>query len=277
MRTVPVGRSITPAMEVMAYETAEELVRAQKRFSVAPCICRKEKSLTGQSCDKPLEVCMAFGTGADYYQRNGQGRAITKEEALAILTRADEAGLVLQPGNAKEAMFICACCGDCCGVLTTLKRYPKPGTLVSSPFVAAYERRHLPGLRRLRGPLPDGGAATGGRRGCVLDVDRCIGCGLCVSTCPSESLTLVRKPESEQRAGAQGHPGGDRSAWGRHAGRWAIAELMGIQVRSTVDRMLSDAEVGSPDTASRGGSRRAADEAPHIWMGGPMWPPGGRR
>ncbi len=31
-----------------------------------------------------------------------------------------------------------------------------------------------------------------------FDVDRCIGCGLCVSTCPTDSLSLVRKPESEQ-------------------------------------------------------------------------------
>ncbi|MBN2207601.1 MAG: 4Fe-4S binding protein, partial [Candidatus Aminicenantes bacterium] len=27
--------------------------------------------------------------------------------------------------------------------------------------------------------------------------DRCIGCGLCVTTCPARSLTLVRKSASE--------------------------------------------------------------------------------
>jgi Fe-S-cluster-containing hydrogenase component 2 len=32
----------------------------------------------------------------------------------------------------------------------------------------------------------------------VLNSARCIGCGLCVSTCPTGSLTLVRKPGSEQ-------------------------------------------------------------------------------
>ncbi len=29
-----------------------------------------------------------------------------------------------------------------------------------------------------------------------LNPDRCIGCGLCVSTCPTGALSLVRKPES---------------------------------------------------------------------------------
>jgi Fe-S-cluster-containing hydrogenase component 2 len=32
----------------------------------------------------------------------------------------------------------------------------------------------------------------------ALNTDRCIGCGLCVSTCPSGALALVRKPDSER-------------------------------------------------------------------------------
>ena len=32
----------------------------------------------------------------------------------------------------------------------------------------------------------------------LLDADRCIGCGLCVTTCPSGALMLKRKPETEQ-------------------------------------------------------------------------------
>jgi Fe-S-cluster-containing hydrogenase component 2 len=34
----------------------------------------------------------------------------------------------------------------------------------------------------------------------VLDTDRCIGCGLCVTTCPSGALSLQRKPQERQPA-----------------------------------------------------------------------------
>jgi electron transport complex protein RnfB len=33
----------------------------------------------------------------------------------------------------------------------------------------------------------------------VIDRDRCIGCGLCVTTCPSEALSLKQKSDAEIR------------------------------------------------------------------------------
>jgi NAD-dependent dihydropyrimidine dehydrogenase PreA subunit len=237
LRTIPVGRSITPELEVLSYEQAEELVQAQKKFLVAPCICRREHEMVGKGCEKPMESCLIFGRGADYYERNGLGRIIDKAEALEILREADEAGLVLQPSNAQRIVNICCCCGCCCQVLKNLKRYPKPANLVSTPFIAAVdtdaceacgtcvERCQMEALS-----LEDD---------CVeLDPDRCIGCGLCVSTCPTESLTLERKPEPEQ-AEVPRNMMESYIKLARRRGKLGTGDMAQMQIKSKLDRLLA--------------------------------------
>ena len=198
LRTIPVNESIDSRLEVLPYENVEELVKAQDKFLVAPCICRKEKKLLGEGCEKPTENCLVFGRGADLYHDRGIGRYIDQEEALDILKEADDAGLVLQPSNSKDIVNICCCCGCCCGVLRTIKQHPKPATIVSSPFICEAEPETCIGcgvcVQRCQMD-----AISLEEDKVVLDLDRCIGCGVCVTTCPTGSLRLVRKPESEQR------------------------------------------------------------------------------
>ena len=72
----------------------------------------------------------------------------------------------------------------------------------------------------------------------VLDLDRCIGCGLCVSTCPTGSLTLLRKPESEQ-TGVPKDIQAKLIALGRQRGKLNTAGMISMKLRSTVDRLLA--------------------------------------
>jgi electron transport complex protein RnfB len=198
LRTVPVGQSIPTRLEALPYEKAEELVRAHEKFLVAPCICRREHKMMGKGCNKPEESCLILGRGVDYYKRNGLGRTIDLKEALEILRRADRAGLVLQSSNAQKIMNICCCCGCCCRVLKTIKRHPRPSSIISSPFQAHAEPETCEGcgvcVERCQME-----ALTLKDDKVALDLNRCIGCGLCVTTCPTDSLTLVRKPDSGQR------------------------------------------------------------------------------
>jgi len=197
LRTVPVGKSIDNTQEILTYENAEELVRAQRRFAVAPCICRREAEIMGNGCGKPVETCLVFGAASDYYVRNGIARKIDKQKALDILKEADKEGLVLQPSNAQKIVNICCCCGCCCQVLKSFKRYPQPATLVSTPFVTSLNPSTCEGCGVCVDRCQMEALLLEDEKP-VLDVDRCIGCGLCVSTCPTGSLTLVRKPDSEQ-------------------------------------------------------------------------------
>lgn len=237
LRTIPVGEAIDAHVEVLAYERAEELVRAHTRFAVAPCICRREKRLAGEGCDKPLETCLAFGMAADFYERNGLGRAITKQEALDVLKRAETAGLVLSPGNSQKVMNICACCGCCCGVLRTVKEHPRPGRLIASAFVAQLNVETCAdcGTCIERCQME---ALTAGDGHVMLDVERCIGCGLCVTTCPTASLSLKRKPEEAQPAVPRNIVDATIRL-GRARGKLSLPGMAALMVKSKVDRLLA--------------------------------------
>ncbi|CAO0820143.1 4Fe-4S ferredoxin [Desulfarculales bacterium] len=197
LRTIPVGKSLLAAPEVLAYESVENLIRGQKKILVAPCICRRESQMKGHGCGKLEEACLVFGWGADYYLRNNLGRMIIQEEALAILDKAEEEGLVAQPSNAQEIVNICLCCGDCCQSLLNLKRHPVLAQVVSSAFLAHLDAEACVscGVCVDRCQME---ALTLGDDKAVLNTDRCIGCGLCVSTCPTEALSLKRKPQQPQ-------------------------------------------------------------------------------
>ncbi len=237
LRTIPVGESIEQGTEVMAYEQAEAIVRANEVFGVSKCICRQELRILGKGCDKPLESCMSFGFAAERSVRVGRARAISQDEALAILHQAEEAGLVLQPANAKEPLFICTCCGCCCGVLRRMKLDPKPASVVSSPFVAVHNAETCSGCGtcetrcQMEAITLDNGKAA-------LNLDRCIGCGLCVTTCPTESLSLVRKPEAEQPYVPKDIVETTMKV-GQARGKLGMPQLIGMQIRSKVDRLLA--------------------------------------
>ena len=197
LHTIPVNRSLDARMTVMPYENAEELVKRAKKIMVAPCICRRERHIAGEGCKAPEEACLLFDMAADLYERNGLGRLIGRDEALAILAQAEEAALVLQPGNSQAPVNICCCCGCCCGVLRSVKSCPNPAALVASTFIATFN----PDECSICGDCVDRcqmGALTLETSAIAFNPDRCIGCGLCVSTCPTGSLTLARRPDPEQ-------------------------------------------------------------------------------
>ena len=197
LRIIPVEKSIDAGMEVLSYERAEELVRKQTKFLVAPCICRREHHIKGAGCDKLMEACLVFGWGAEYYARNGLGRFITLEETLEIIKKAEAEGLVLQPSNTQDIVNICCCCGDCCQMLLHLKKHPKPALAVSSPFKAEYDADLCVGCEACIARCQMEALTMADGRA-LLVPDRCIGCGLCVGTCPSGALTLARKPPELQ-------------------------------------------------------------------------------
>ncbi len=139
VRTIPVQESLDAKHTVATFEDAEHILNSQKVISVADFICRKEKTIIGEGCNKPTEVCFMFGSTGKYYIDQGLGRQIEAKEAIRLLTEAQKAGLVTQPGTSQNPGGMCNCCGDCCSVLRTLNLSDKPVEHVTSNYHVAVD------------------------------------------------------------------------------------------------------------------------------------------
>lgn len=197
LRTIPIHRELVTEWPIAPYEDVMKIFDDQKIIAVAPCICRKTAKMVDKGCDKPLEACFLFGSHANYYVDNKMGRFISKEEAKEIARKNDEAGLVMQPFNSQHVGGMCSCCGDCCGMLRSLKKQENPAAAVKSNYFAKVEAEECTGcetcLDRCQMEAIDMVEEEA-----VINLKRCIGCGLCVSTCPTEAIRLMKKSEDQQ-------------------------------------------------------------------------------
>jgi ferredoxin len=123
---------------------------------------------------------------------SGAGRKITKEEALAILDRAEEAGFVLQPENVQEPKFICCCCIDCCHALKIYKMHPKPADLFISNYYTTIDPSLCTGCEMCIDRCGMG-AISMQDNVAVVNRDRCIGCGVCVQACVNDAHRMRKK------------------------------------------------------------------------------------
>ncbi len=197
MRTIPINRQLVAEWPVAPYEDILKILENQEVIAIAPCICRKNARLADKGCDKPLETCFMFGSHAHYYVENKMGRYISLGEAKQIVKINDEVGLVMQPFNSQKIGGMCSCCGDCCGMLRSLKMQPVPAAAVKSNYFAQVDAEACAGCETCVERCQMDALEIADEIASV-NLDRCIGCGLCVTTCPSEAMHLVPKPVDQQ-------------------------------------------------------------------------------
>ena len=201
-RVVPINAQIRAELQVHPYEDMRRMIEEAKSFYVQECICRKERAIEGKSCKHTLENCLLLSNEAGAFDNFFlKGKSVSPEEALKVLAGAEEEGLVHCTYNVQEGQsfsFVCNCCPCCCLILRSLKDFKAPYMLAKSNFVAAIDEETCTAC----------GICMDDR--CPMDAineeddtyrvlsERCIGCGVCAVTCPSESIALVQRPESEQ-------------------------------------------------------------------------------
>jgi ferredoxin len=186
-RVIPVGVTIRAKTHVLAFEDVEEIIENARALSVTKCTCR----LTAHKCDKPLEACLQINRAAEYNLARGTGKAQTKEQALDIVRKAEEEGLIHVVMNKQSVdHFICNCCPCCCQTMPVLIQH-NISVIEPSRFAAQVD----PELCTSCGTCVDrcyfGAIEVQEGETAEVNQSKCMGCGLCQVTCPTGALTMT--------------------------------------------------------------------------------------
>ncbi|HMK77088.1 MAG TPA: 4Fe-4S dicluster domain-containing protein [Thermodesulfobacteriota bacterium] len=206
-RVIPVNQKIQVGNTIRTYQQVASYIEKYQPLAVATCFCRHEAKLIDEKddCGKPDEVCMQFGMGAQFVIDRKMGRQISKEEAMEVLNKAEEAGLVHATLNRQEIDFLCNCCGCHCMILKTALAQPKPGLSLNSGFKPRHDRDLCTSCGTCIDRCPTQALAMDSEDKPELNLDRCIGCGVCTTGCAFDAISLVERagilaPPMDQKA-----------------------------------------------------------------------------
>lgn len=183
---------------VIPYHEVKSLIENTDFIAAGTCVCRHMGNLLGKPSSKPMNNCMVFGESARFSVGRNFTRRLTKEEALKVLEEAEEAGLIHTYTNRPERFtnLLCNCCREHCNAMKAVRMFPAPGMVMNIRYLvqvdqdactaceACIDRCQMGALKVTDGNL-------------TREVQRCIGCGLCLSVCPADALRL--EPNQEGR------------------------------------------------------------------------------
>jgi electron transport complex protein RnfB len=198
MRVIPIEEIIPSQQQALPYQQVSAIIEKGSLFRVNQCVCKKHRGIIDTPCDNPQEVCLQISVPEDGEPIIDWGRRISKEEAYQILDKAEKAGLVHLTANVKTGnWFICNCCGCCCAVLRGVKALGSASMVVSSDFRAEIDPNLCQSCGKCKNERCQVNAIEAGEDFNRVVAERCIGCGLCVSTCPQGAAKLVAKSPND--------------------------------------------------------------------------------
>jgi ferredoxin len=180
---IEIKETIEDTSQAVPYDFVTEMIRNTDRIALAECYCRLSMEMAGKPCSHEKETCFLFNEAARSLIETGVAREVSVDEAIEIVRRCEEAGLVHNVNNCEdEITFLCNCCPCCCPILGALN---KGLTNVGQPsrFIPQFDQNscqtcgtcveicYVHALSLVEGAI-------------LFDDAKCIGCGLCASHCP---------------------------------------------------------------------------------------------
>lgn len=191
--------SLRDLEQIIPYPTARDLVlTSPPDIVVTECSCRHARA---NHC-QPTQVCMYIGKPfTDFFLEHNPNtsRRLTQTDALELLKQEHERGHMhsawFRDILLNRFFIICNCCKCCCGGVEAMVKYGAP-SFASSGYVAAADASRCEACGKCEKACPFGAIRTD--RAPVVQWEKCMGCGVCVSQCSSKAITLVR----DKRKGA---------------------------------------------------------------------------
>ena len=178
--------------DVQPSENLAEVIRDAGHWSVSPCPCRLSHWLVdpGNHCEHILETCIHTGDLSRWAVEHGMARELSYDDVVELLRECNRDGLV-HPLDINSV--ICNCCDDCCAIFHGYKLGAP--TFIPSPFMAQVDEETCNACKTCAERCPVGAIEVDDFSSVNQDI--CIGCGVCVPTCKTKSMRLVRRPAVE--------------------------------------------------------------------------------
>ncbi|UCB59626.1 MAG: 4Fe-4S binding protein [Candidatus Bathyarchaeota archaeon] len=189
--TIPVNLHLDGKQHILSLVEMKDILEEASVISVGECGCRTRV----KTCDAPLDVCLSLDEAANDAIKRGSAKKVSLKRALEVLKRSHDAGLVHITYTFKDderPRYVCSCCSCCCHSMSGLVRFRIPEAVVASKYVVTHnyetcincgtcvERCQFKARRMEDNEM-------------VFDKTRCFGCGVCTSTCPTDSNLLVKR------------------------------------------------------------------------------------
>lgn len=186
-----------PTERIIPSQEVKSIIDKFDDIALGHCFCRHYQDMLGNPCQQTdeRENCFSFGKSARYTSSKGFARLVEKEEALAVLKKAEAAGLVHKAyhpnfDTLKDETSICNCCRCCCGNSVVNAHM---AVVNATHYVAQIDTERCIGCGTCVEKCHTFAATIGEDGKAQRNKDTCIGCGVCAAFCPENAVSLVEE------------------------------------------------------------------------------------
>jgi len=197
-KVIPLNTNIDFDTKFISSQEVLKVIERSKVTGISECYCRAtQRKHSAPNCDHSLSTCIHIGFGKSLYEipyKSYNLKKVPKSEIVELLEESDRLGLVHQLiffPNPQFYYVICNCCSCCCVILSKFLKNVSP-QMIKSDFITKTDVSKCESCgkcvtwccfnaRKIRG------------RNLSFEPLRCFGCGICISKCPNDAISLISK------------------------------------------------------------------------------------